>query len=250
MILLSVDFETTGLNRETDRITEVGYVLWSTGHMRMLQCESFFVKSDVPVPAEVTKKTGVTNGMLDKFGYSERDAIDSIIDVMEDAQAMIGQNIVQFDKPFLENAAKRLGKTLPVLPYIDTRTDLPPDVEPKTLTLMAAEAKDPKTGRNVGFVNPFPHAALTDALTVLQLASLYDPDAMLARANEPNVVLQALHKFEDNHIAKQFGFGFKPNLGKRWLKVVKNSDLAILNKTCPINLTVLTDVTPQQVWYE
>lgn len=249
MILLSLDFETTGLDRDKDRITEVGYVLWSTGHMRMLQCESFFVKSDVPVPEEVTKKTGVTNKMLDRFGYTEIEAIDTIIEQMGNATAMIGQNIVQFDKPFLENAAKRAARDLPVLPWIDTRTDLPATVETKTLTNMAAELKDPKTGRNIGFVNPFPHAALTDALTVLQIASAFDPEVMLARSKEPNVILQSHQPMNQNHIAKEYKFGWKPNLGKRWLKVVKNSDLDFY-KTCPIELTIVTDLTPQQVWYD
>ena len=36
MILLSLDFETTGLDPANDRVIEVGAVLWSTAQHRVL----------------------------------------------------------------------------------------------------------------------------------------------------------------------------------------------------------------------
>jgi DNA polymerase-3 subunit epsilon len=248
VILLSLDFETTGLNRQTDRITEVGAVLWTTARNRTLETQAFFVDAGLPVPQEVTDLTGIHPAMIKKFGVEEDYAVDEILRMALVADAYIGQNVKGFDREFLLNAAKRLNKTVPEKIWIDTCTDLP-GVEKQKLTLMAAEAKDPKTGRHCGFVNPFPHSALSDAMTVLQLVSLFDIEAVMFRARQPEVVLQALHKFDDNHQAKKLGFVFKSDLGKRWLKVVKQSDVDELAKSAPFNVSIVTDVTPQQIWY-
>jgi DNA polymerase III subunit epsilon len=239
MILLSLDFETTGLDREKDRITEVGAVLWSTKANRAMETASFFVQSDVSVSKEVEALTGINNAMLKKFGRPESDAIDDVIYYAEQADAFIGQNVIQFDKHFLDNAAKRLNLKVPDILWIDTRTDLPLSVESKSLSYMACDH---------GFLNPFPHNAVGDALTVLKIASMYSIDDMVARAKEPNVVLSSLQKFEDNAAAKKLKFFWKPEF-KKWLRVVKASDVDVLAKSAPFGLSVEKGITPQQVWY-
>ena len=159
---------------------------------------------------------------------------------MNDADAVIGQNIVQFDKEFLFNAAARHSMAVPDKIWIDTRTDLPLSVETKSLPYMCADH---------GFLNPFPHNAVSDVLSVLKLASMYDIDQMVARAKEPNVVLRSLQAFDNNADAKKMKFTWKPDLGKRWLRVVKKSDVDIIAKTAPFNISIITDVTAPQVWY-
>lgn len=239
MILNSLDFETTGLNRETDRITEVGTVLWSTKHNRAMEAASFFVQSEVPVSKKVEALTGINNAMLKKFGVEETWAIEETIRLVEASDAVIGQNVIQFDKHFLDNAAKRLNLKVPERLWIDTRTDLPLSVESKPLSYMACDH---------GFINPFPHVAVGDALTVLKIVSMYNVDEIVARAKEPNVVLFSLQKFEDNAVAKKLKFNWKPDL-KKWLRVVKASDVDVIAKSAPFNISVEKGITPEQVWY-
>jgi DNA polymerase III subunit epsilon len=240
MLLFSFDLEITGLDRVKDRITEVGACLWSTKINRALETASFLVKSEVPVPKEVTAITGINDAMLKRFGLDEKDAIEEIISFMTDADAVIGQNVVQFDKEFLINAAARHSIAVPDKLWIDTRTDLPLSVETKALSYMCADH---------GFLNPFPHNAVADVLSVLKLASMYEIDQMVARAKEPNVVLQSLQAYDNNADAKKMKFMWKPDLGKRWLRVVKQSDVDLIAKTAPFNISIITDVTSQQVWY-
>ena len=64
MILLSLDFETTGLDVEKDRITEVGAVLYSTGLDQVLETAGYLVNPEIPISAEITKLTGITNSMV------------------------------------------------------------------------------------------------------------------------------------------------------------------------------------------
>ena len=244
MLVLSLDFETTGLDKVNDRITEVGMVLYSTKINRAIENSSYLVDAGLPVPARVTEITGISTGLIKKMGRPELDAIEDVAVLMDQADAIIGQNVIQFDKQFLDNAAKRLGITIPVKPWIDTRTDLPLSVETKSLIYMAADH---------GFLNPFPHNAIADGLTVLKLAALYDFDKMLARSKEPNVVLQSTQTFEQNEAAKKLKFGFKGNLGKRWFRVVKGGDVATLKaqaKEAGFDIVDVTkEITPEQVWY-
>ena len=119
-LLLSLDFETTGLNKESDRITEVGAVLWSTNFGRAMETTSFFVESSVPISKDVSAITGITDGMLKKFGIPEDEAILRVVELMNLSAAIIGQNVVQFDKHFLDNAGKRLKIVIPEKLWIDT----------------------------------------------------------------------------------------------------------------------------------
>jgi DNA polymerase-3 subunit epsilon len=192
------------------------------------------------VSKEVEALTGINNAMLKKFGVEEEWAIEETIRFVEASEVVIGQNVVQFDKHFLYNAAARLGMTVPERTWVDLRTDLPLNVDTKTLSYMACDH---------GFINFFPHNAVTDALTVLKIAAMYDIDAMVARAKEPTLVIRSHQDFDHNADAKKLKFMFKAELGKKWLRVIKQSDLDVIGKTAPFDISVETGITPDQVWY-
>ena len=65
MILLGLDFETTGLNFDTDRITEIGAVLWDTKEGKPIALHNHLVKHDdaPPITEEVEQLTGITQAM-------------------------------------------------------------------------------------------------------------------------------------------------------------------------------------------
>ena len=100
MLLFSFDLETTGVDRVKDRITEVGACLWSTKINRALETASFLVKSEAPVPKEVTAITGINDVMLKRFGLDEKDAIEEIISFMTDADAVIGTMLCNSTRNF------------------------------------------------------------------------------------------------------------------------------------------------------
>jgi DNA polymerase III subunit epsilon len=215
LILLSVDVETTGLDINKDRVIEVGAVLFSTGQSKCLESSGYLVKSDVPVSEEITKLTGISQAAIDKFGYESEDALDGLLDMMSRAEAMIGQNVIRFDKRMIHNWASRHGKTLTEKLWIDTRTDLP-GVEGKTLSYMAADK---------GFLNLFPHSALADCQTVLKLLEGHNIDDIVARAQSPVVILKAHVSYETNALAKKRRYGWNPE-HKLWYKIVKQMDVA------------------------
>ena len=241
MLLLGLDFETTGLDFVESRPIEVGAILYSTGQKKCLESTGFLVKSDKPVSAEITKLTGITQAAVDKFGYDSKESLQVVIDLIESADALVGQNIKRFDMNILAAWGSRHGLTIPEKLVIDTRTDLP-GVESKTLSYMAADH---------GFLNLFPHSALSDVQTCLKIVSMYDIDVVAARAKEPTVILKAHVGFENNSLAKKRKYGwYNDNAGtKFWWKAVKQSDVAAETAHNEFDVSFVTDVPLEKLWH-
>ena len=240
-IILSYDVETTGLDTSTDRVIEVGAILYSTGQRKCLESKGFLVKTDKPISPEITKLTSITQAAVDKFGYDSEESLDDVIDLMSQADAIAGQNVLRFDKRITESWATRFKKTLPSKLWIDTRTDLP-GVESKSLTYMAADH---------GFLNLFPHSALADCQTVLKLITMYDINQVIARAKEPTVILKAHVGFENNGLAKARKYGWYDDKKgtKFWYKIVKQSDVAVETSHSEFDVSFVTDISVETLWY-
>lgn len=227
MILLALDFESTGLSFEKDRVIEVGAILYSTGQQRVLESQGFLVQSDVPVTTEITKITGITQQALDKYGYDQAESFQTVLSLVEQADAIIGHNVVRFDKRMLQAWGHRNLAEIPDKLWIDTYSDLP-NTEIGKLTLMAA---------NAGFLNLFPHAALTDCFTVLKLLEKYDITKVVERAQSPTIVVQAHQARHQNELAKKAKFRWFPEK-KIWWKFCKEMDLEEFVKSLNFDVSV------------
>jgi DNA polymerase III subunit epsilon len=233
VIILSFDFETTGLDRNADRVIEVGAVLYSTTLAQTLESAAFLVQTDVAITKEITELTGIRKAMVDKFGLGSKSALTKLLNMVEDAEALVGQNVVEFDVPFLESWCIRENETLPSRLIIDTTIDLP-DTTSKHLGYMAADA---------GFLNPFPHRALSDCLTVLKLISLHDGkqkpttfDDIVTRAKSPRVTIAANVTREQNQLARKRGYRWAPAPRNIWYKNLKELDLEKEAKEAPFDI--------------
>jgi DNA polymerase III alpha subunit (gram-positive type) len=221
MLLCAYDIETTGLDREKSLITEIGLCLYSTEQNRILESAGFLVQPvGVPITPQITELTGITQSAVDRFGYSQEDAVASFIDFAEKADAIIGHNSNSFDLPIIQNSAKRACRVLPAKLSIDTMTDIP-GVKGEQLITMCAKA---------GFVYEA-HGALPDAMAVLKLAAFHAHrsivttyERIMERAKSPLVVLQSHQSRQDNAAAKQAKFRWNDPL-KGWYKIVKEIDI-------------------------
>jgi DNA polymerase III epsilon subunit-like protein len=239
MLVLSIDFESTGLNVAEDHVIEVGMALYSTGQRKILESSGYLVKSDKPISEEITKITGIHPSAVEKFGFDSKDALQTVIELIQVADAVAGQNVIQFDKRMLESWGKRESASIPDKLWLDTLTDLP-GVEGKHLGYMAADA---------GFLNLFPHSALTDCLTVVKLLMGHDIDKVVERAKSPLVVLQAHQDRANNDQAKKLKFRWKPER-KIWWKVVKEMDVDELVKSAPFDISIEKDTPVEELWYD
>ena len=238
-VLLAFDLETEGLDPEKHNPIEVGAILYSTGMKRQLEAASWLVKTPNTITEEITGITGLTKPAIDRFGYNDEDALDSLLYMAEKADYWIGQNVIRFDKLFLEAWCKRRGKELKDKVWIDTMTDLP-GYQGKHLQYAAADHN---------FLNLFPHSALADCQTVLKLTESYNFDEIAERAKQQTVVVRSHQPFEENDSAYKLGFRFFKPL-KVWTKVVKDGDITDLQALAPFKVTIEKDITPDQIWYK
>ena len=68
MKILGFDVESTGLDPKKDSITEMGLVLYDTDAKAPVRISGFLVKGGL-ITAEIERITGITQAMLDTYGY-------------------------------------------------------------------------------------------------------------------------------------------------------------------------------------
>ena len=111
---VAFDIETTGLNAQTDRMTEIGAVIFSGGSI--LREFNTFVNPEKPIPAEITKLTGIRDSDVEN-APCEKDAMKQFL-AFAGNRPLVAHN-AHFDVGFMKAAAKRSGmRFMPV--FLDT----------------------------------------------------------------------------------------------------------------------------------
>lgn len=226
MIVLGLDFETTGLDKVNDRPIEVGLSLWSTNYNRSIESRSFHIQSEgVKIPADVMKKTGITQKMIDAKGWDPTEALEEVIDWVTRAEAIVAFNGRRFDIPLARLWAKRLGKEWPEKFIIDPTSDLPetndavsPGLPMQKLITMCAEEG----------IYYSAHEAGADVSAMLRLMATRRFDFVLQRAESPVIVVQSHQRRNENDLVKKHKFRWNPD-NKIWWKAVKEIDVEQLH---------------------
>lgn len=236
MLVLGVDTETSGVNVKSDRILEIGWCIWDTERKKPLKLISTMVREDTRVPhtKEITDITGITPSDINTYGISLSYALGAFLSDMAQCEAVVAHNGNNFDFPLIDNENDRVSKQkLKWVQKIDTSTDLPPKAYGKSgaLSYMAADH---------GFINPFPHRALTDVLTMMKLMSFYPIEEIMQRALSPRVVVRACVSFEQKDLAKEQGFRWQEvgslKFDKSWVKIIKECDYQDLADNCAFKI--------------
>lgn len=223
MKVLGLDLETTGLDFEKDRIIEIALVLYDTKMKVPLRVYSEFINEpDRPKIDKSKVAADITDAMLDEHGMKLEPGFipiffDLFTNLFKDIKYIVAHNGNQFDKIMLRNFFDRYSKEFPNIPWIDTRTDIvyPKHCTSRNLTYLAGYH---------GFVNPFPHRALFDTMTMLRILSEYDIDEVIERKESPIVTLRANVSYVNKELVKKKGFMWDPD-SKIWYKDVKECDV-------------------------
>ena len=216
MILLGIDLETTGLDTSVCEIIEVGAVLWDTESSQILRSYSTLVKTEQSIPEEVSRLTGISSEMVDRFGTPWATVLTFLDRLQSECDYLVGHNAKNFDAAILERMGMDFQR-----PWMDTIEDVPypPEIRTRKLTHLAAEH---------GFVNPFPHRAVTDVLTTLQVLSFYSSEEIerYAKAESKTLVAQFERhdpEFEAKKDAvKRHGYRWTGAPEYQWRKVLKD----------------------------
>ena len=170
---VAFDIETTGLNAQNDRMTEIGAVIFSGGEIK--KEFNTFVDPHRPIPSNITELTGIRDS--DVAGApDEDDALRSFLDFAGD-RPLIAHN-AHFDVGFMSAAARRSGiKFAPV--FLDTLAlsqALLPELKKFKLDIVSRHLELPKFNH---------HRASDDAMVVARIMGKFLP--MLAAQGAHNL---------------------------------------------------------------
>lgn len=238
MLIVGLDFETTGLDPRQDRIIELGAVLWDVEDAAPLKLLSCMVKPDREIPSEITALTGITNQTVAAYGIDERAAFAQLYQLAGPAMYFMAHNGTAFDKLFFDAAQLRIGEDLR-MGWLDSRTDIkyPDTITTRNLRHLASEHN---------FLNPFPHRAVFDVLTMLTIASRYPIEDIIARAAEPTVYVAACVSFDEKEKAKARGY-YWHGQSKTWWRAFKASDYEQERETCGFRTIVMPHAPEERV---
>lgn len=193
--------ETTGLNIPTLGVTEIGMVAWSVELHAPIKLYGSLVdphKECVWEPGAAAINN-LTPELCSQYGMEDEKACRQLMSWYSSADVCCAHNGNAFDRLIVEKWATKYG----IDPqkdkvWIDTKCDLEtPPRNSNRLTYMAADH---------GFLNPFPHRAMCDVLTMLKILDKYDLEQVLVISKSPTVRLKAIVSYEQKDLAKDRGF--------------------------------------------
>ena len=237
-VLLGIDIETSGLDQDKDRITEIGLALFDTDFKdpssEYIPVEIFnklIKESDCPdIHPEAYELTHINKKMLAKWGITpDKRFCEYLSSFINKADYIVASNGRGFDKPMLEKFFERHGASFPEKVWIDTQKDItyPASVKQVNQTYLAGY---------FGTHNPMPHRSVTDVLMMMKLMGAYDVngllfplDTIIKNATAKKVMVRAVVSYADRELAKTDKFrwdgdGSECGRAKSWYKEMNDFD--------------------------
>lgn len=152
---IAFDVETMGLNAYSDRIVELGAVLFESG--TIVNQYSTLVNPGIPIPAAASRVNHISNEMI-RSAPTEANVYPSFVSFLGDAlqgSTIICAHNAKFDMDFLSETLRRLGFNGNIR-YVDTLA-----LSRKHLKL--ENYKQDTVAASFGIVNQNSHRAVTDA---------------------------------------------------------------------------------------
>ncbi|MGO4273506.1 PolC-type DNA polymerase III [Paenibacillus sp. TAF58] len=113
------DFESTGINHETEHITQIGAVIIENGCIQETKYFNSFIKSPKPIPEAVEQFTGIYNTYLENAPLLP-DIYNDFLEFTKDS-VLITHAGYEFDLPLLRNECKRYKLPMMTNPCLDTK---------------------------------------------------------------------------------------------------------------------------------
>lgn len=244
--ILGLDIETTGLDIENDKITEISFAIKDLGNPKILKRYTSLIGTgcEQPITDEITKITGINSEMIMEFGEPLANAfveLDNFIDY--DVDFICAHNGDVFDRPFILMKDKQeemgsLSSRFLNTPWIDTTKDLPypAGMDTRKLKYLAFEH---------GILNHNAHDSLSDVESMLRLFDHYSEEEILKHIHEPNLIIRIATGFKDKEEAKKLRYSWQqlgPDVFQNcWIKRIKACDLDKEKLKTTFEITVLKE---------
>ncbi len=189
---VAFDIETTGLNAQTDRMTEIGAILFAGSDIK----ETFntFVDPQRHIPADITQLTGIRDSDV-QGAPLEKEAMQQFMDFVGD-RPIIAHN-AHFDVGFMTAAAKRQGlRFTPV--FLDTLAlsqALCPELKRFKLDIVSNHLGLPQFNH---------HRASDDAMVVARMMGKFLPMLRQQGARTVDDIESVYHSLRRTDVAKTY----------------------------------------------
>jgi DNA polymerase-3 subunit epsilon len=227
---MNQNLEFEGINLGKDRVIEIGAALWDFELKAPVKIFSELIDEPdrLSISPEVAELTGITDNILEKWGAKEQqipNTLNQLKELFNQADFIMAHNGDQYDKPMLGAMFNRYGIPMPDKLWIDSLMDVeyPKKIKGRSLALLEYAH---------GFINPFPHRALSDVFSMLKIVSEYDLERMIQLAASPLIPIEAklptpnwgspeeMKIFnQKKHKISKARFKWNPN-NKTWTKLV------------------------------
>lgn len=231
MKCFGIDLETNGLESTNCAIVEVGYALWEE-KSKILFSGSVLV-DDTAAPNydqnwDLCEKTSkISRDQVLQCGYDGQSVCKLLTQYIQMSDVVIAANGEKFDHPVLEAFFQRYQTDFPKTPWIDLYDfPFPSDCQHRNLLYLAAY---------YGFVNPFPHRAITDVFTMMKIIENFDVAETLEKRKIPKIQLIAQVSYNDRDKAKLAGFKWDPNR-KVWFLTIPEPKVEEFIKSLPFKV--------------
>lgn len=224
MIIAGIDLETGGAANckpKDNFITEIGIALYDTDLGKTpVKIFNTLVKNTHRIDPEMSQYTGITDEACDRFGVEPGRVAHAALGVLTMADMFVAHNGIRFDYPVLDGW---FSKIIPDHNFsedkilCDTMIDVPwgNNIKQKNLTYLAGAHE---------MYNPFPHRAITDAMTMMKLFFMYPLNQIVASAQSEFVRIKALVSIQEKDLAKNRKFWFDGET-KSWYKEMRTCQL-------------------------
>lgn len=216
MRYLAFDLETTGLDTTTCEIIEIGFALYDMNLGKMpIITRDFICLTKEPITSEIEGITGISPELQELVGVPLHEALVEFIQILDKYEVthLVAHNGLDYDIPVISRAFQIEGLNVKLPPCIDTKIDLPFTRPFKSTSLVYLNAEH-------GFLNPFPHRALFDAMSCAKLLNMYPVEIVAQLSTSPMVTAVAQVTYDERDLARQAGYSWNAER-KQWQKKLR-----------------------------
>lgn len=164
--ILSVDFETTGLDPSKEQLLSVGFVNLSAKQIDLSTCYHQVIKTQGPLVRENVLIHQITDDTKAR-GASLEEVVASLLQALAGKVMLV--HFAAIEKQFLAKACQRLYGMAPTIPIIDTLALAKRQLNRRNVPYPPSALRLKHLRQNYNLPEHFAHNALNDAIATAEL---------------------------------------------------------------------------------
>ncbi len=164
--ILSVDFETTGLNAKEDKLLSVGFIEVNQQQMALSSCYHQIIRTKRQLEESNVIIHHITDSQKEQ-GIDRKDAVDQLLKALTGKVMLV--HFARIEKQFLTQVCLKLYGISPVFPIIDTLAIAKWQLDKRDVAYDPSELRLSNLRHKYDLPEHHAHNALSDAIATAEL---------------------------------------------------------------------------------